>query len=62
MGTTEIKLTLTLDEVNNILGALGNISYVQVKDLIEKVRNQAIPQAQAAEAANPQTVDFKEVD
>lgn len=61
MGKTEIKLTLTLDEVNGVLGALGNVPYVQVKDLIEKVRGQAVPQAQAAEAANPQTVDYKEV-
>ncbi len=44
MGNTQIKLELTLDEINGVLTALGNLPYAQVSGLIEKVREQAIPQ------------------
>ena len=44
MGNTEIKLSLTVDEVNRVLGALGERPFVQVVDLIEKIRKQAQPQ------------------
>lgn len=44
MGNTQIKLELTLDEVNGVLSALGTMPYAQVSGLIEKVREQAIPQ------------------
>ena len=44
MGSTEIKLTLTLDEVNGVLGALGDKPFAQVVDLIGKIREQALPQ------------------
>lgn len=44
MGNTQIKLELTLDEVNSVLSALGTMPYAQVSGLIEKVREQAIPQ------------------
>jgi hypothetical protein len=40
----DIKLTLTVDEVNRVLGALGDKPFVQVADLIEKIRTQAQPQ------------------
>jgi len=44
MGTTQIKLELTLDEVNAVLTAVGAMPYAQVSALIEKIREQAIPQ------------------
>jgi hypothetical protein len=39
-----IDLHLFLDEVNLILGSLGNMPYGQVSGLIEKLKEQAIPQ------------------
>lgn len=37
----EIKLTLKLEEVNVVMSALGNMPYVQVFELVQKLRNQA---------------------
>ena len=42
-----IKLDLALEEVNGVLQALGNLPFAQVEPLINKIRQQAIPQAQA---------------
>jgi hypothetical protein len=42
-----MKLDLTLEEVNGILMALGNMPYAQVEPLIGKIRAQVIPQVQA---------------
>jgi hypothetical protein len=39
-----IELKLDLNEVNGILNALGNMPFVQVKDLIAKIQAQAQPQ------------------
>lgn len=36
-----IQLTLTLDEVNQILDALGQQSYIQVYQLIASIQRQA---------------------
>ena len=36
-----MKLELTIQEVNIIMQALGNAPYVQVADLIQKIREQA---------------------
>jgi hypothetical protein len=47
----EIKLTLTLEEVNGLIGVLGMLPFNQIAGLVSKVRDQAIPQVQAAEAA-----------
>jgi hypothetical protein len=47
----EIKLSLTIEEVNGILQALGNMAYSQVAPLIDKVRSQAGPQVEAAQQA-----------
>lgn len=44
-----IELKLELAEVNGILNALGNMSYVQVKDLIAKIQQQAQPQLEKKE-------------
>lgn len=39
-----MKLDLTIEEVNMILQALGNAPYVQVFELVKKIREQAEPQ------------------
>ncbi|MBQ0733537.1 hypothetical protein [Aquimarina celericrescens] len=35
-----IKLELTIDETNVILNALGQLSYIKVVDLIQKIQQQ----------------------
>lgn len=40
----EIKLTLSLAEVNQVLEALGQMPYVQVYELISSIQHQAEPQ------------------
>ena len=42
-----IELKLELAEVNGILNALGQMPFVQVKDLIAKIQAQAQPQLEA---------------
>lgn len=42
-----INLNLEINEVNNVLAALGQLPYAQVTDLVEKIKSQAIPQVQA---------------
>ena len=42
-----INLELTLNDNNIILQALGQAPYVQVADIIDKVRTQAAPQVEA---------------
>jgi len=37
----DINLTLTLNEINLIMSALGNAPYVQVAELVGKVKAQA---------------------
>jgi hypothetical protein len=39
-----MKLDLTIAEVNIIMQALGNAPYVQVAELIQKIREQVQPQ------------------
>ena len=39
-----IKLDLEIDDINLALGALGNLPYGQVEPLINKIRNQVVPQ------------------
>ena len=58
MGNSEIKLTLTVDQVNGILQALGNMPYVQSAELINIVRNQASSQVPAP--GSQQTVEIVE--
>lgn len=48
MKNTAITLELTLDEVNGIMAALGNLPYAQVMGLIDKIKLQAVPQVKAA--------------
>lgn len=40
MKTDEITLTLSLNEVNGILTAVGNLPYAQVFSLITKIQEQ----------------------
>lgn len=42
----ELKFTLTLDEANLILQALGQQPFVQVHELIGKIQMQSEPQLQ----------------
>ena len=48
-----IKLELTVEEVNGVLQALGNMPYAQVVALVENIRNQATPQVQSQPAPEP---------
>ena len=45
----EINLTLTLEEVNTLLNALGTQPYAQVQPLIAKIQTQGSAQVQAAQ-------------
>lgn len=47
----EIKLNLTIEEINGIIGTLSMLPFNQVAGLVNKIREQAIPQVQEAEAA-----------
>ena len=47
----EIRLDLNLEEINGVLQALGNMPYAQVSPLVDKIRAQATPQFEAAQAA-----------
>jgi|EndMetStandDraft_5_1072996.scaffolds.fasta_scaffold722458_2 hypothetical protein len=40
----EIKLQLTLEEINQVLTALGNLPFIQVHELIGKIQTQASEQ------------------
>jgi len=46
-----ITLNLELQELNGILTALGQMPYAQVAELVEKIRQQAIPQVQNEETS-----------
>lgn len=48
----EVKITLTLGEVNQILDALGNVPYRQVFQLIGKIQMQAEAQLQQPATSN----------
>ena len=37
----EINLKLSVDEINKVLSALGNMPYIQVFELINKISRQA---------------------
>tara|TARA_B110000908_G_C10262139_1_gene460157 strand:+ start:1835 stop:2014 length:180 start_codon:yes stop_codon:yes gene_type:complete len=45
----KINLTLTLEEVNTLLNALGTQPYAQVQPLIAKIQTQGSEQVQAAQ-------------
>lgn len=45
-----MDLKLTLDEINLVMGALGNMPYAQVASLVNKISEQVKPQLQAQPA------------
>ena len=45
----EINLTLTLEEVNTLLNALGNQPYTKAQPLIAKIQTQGSAQLQASQ-------------
>jgi len=47
-----IQLQFSIDEVNQIMAALGNMPYVQVAALVDKIKSQAVPQIPKPEAPN----------
>ena len=49
-----MKLELTINDVNIIMQALGNAPYVQVAELIQKIREQA--QSQINQPAQEENV------
>lgn len=49
MESIMINLSLELNDVNGILSALGQMPYAQVRELIEKIQQQAVPQVQPKE-------------
>ena len=52
----KITLSLTLDEINVILGGIGGLPYTQVATLIENIRGQAMPQV-SSQTAIPEADD-----
>ena len=48
-----IKLEFSIDEVNGILQAVGQMPYAQVAGLVDKIREQAGPQVQSIQASQP---------
>ena len=44
----DINLKFTIDEINELLTALGQLPYTHSFQLIQAIHNQAIPQIQAA--------------
>ena len=47
MNANEIKVTFTLDQVNAVLGRIGQLPYAHVADLIEGIRAIVEPQVAA---------------
>ena len=45
-----ITLTLTLTQVNIIMAALGKAPYEAVADVVQAIREQAVPQVPKAES------------
>lgn len=46
-----VNLTLNVNQLNIILGALGKAPYEAVFGLVEEINKQVIPQLQAAQSA-----------
>jgi len=53
----DIKLKFTIDEINALLTALGQLPYTQSAPLIQSIHNQAIPQISAANTEEPEVVN-----
>jgi hypothetical protein len=52
-----MKLELTIQEINTILQALGNGPFVQVADLIQKIKTQAEEQIAKSQGQENSSVD-----
>lgn len=52
-----IKITLTVQEINQVLAALAHMPYGQVHELIAKVRDQASPQVNAGQSESAGMTD-----
>jgi hypothetical protein len=52
LNATPIKLELPLGAVNFVLGLLGKQSFEQVADLIQGIREQAMPQLPVPDVSN----------
>ena len=52
----DINLTLSLEEVNTLLNALGTQPYAQVQPLIAKIQTQGSTQIQAAQNGQAEKV------
>jgi hypothetical protein len=59
MSEITINLQLSLEEVNGVLQALGTLPFAQVAPLIDKIRAQATPQFEAAQAAAQSVQDVE---
>ena len=44
----QVQLSLTLEEINQILGAIGQQPYVEIFRLINKIQEQVEPQVKSA--------------
>lgn len=53
----ENKIELTLGLVNAILQYLGTRPYAEVADMIQAIREQAIPQVPVPQEAKPETAE-----
>ncbi len=47
----DIKISLTINEVNLILEGLGNLPFAKVFTLVGKIQEQAAPQLKSAEVS-----------
>jgi hypothetical protein len=54
MENTQINLTLPLAQVNIIMAALGKAPYESVADVVQSIREQAIPQVPMPKVEEPQ--------
>ena len=54
MENTQINLTLPLAQVNIIMLALGKAPYEAVADVVQSIREQAIPQVPMPKVEEPQ--------
>ena len=54
-GNQKIKLELTIDEINVILNALGQMPYVQVVSILNNISQQAESQFKSKEDTDKQS-------
>lgn len=51
------SIDLTPEEINKVLSALGNLPYIQVHDLINKIKDQAEEQLQVPRNSKEVDID-----